>query len=106
MNAVTHGDAASIHISLDYTREALVVRVKDDGIGMDPKVVREGRPGHWGLKGMHERAQELGGILEIDGSVGHGGPSSRSHGRGRDLPIGAARPCARGRPLVREPGVT
>jgi signal transduction histidine kinase len=42
------------------------LRIRDDGKGMDPKVVAQGmRPGHWGLSGVRERAKLIGARLEI-----------------------------------------
>jgi nitrate/nitrite-specific signal transduction histidine kinase len=42
------------------------VRVRDDGKGIDPEVLRaEGREGHFGLRGMRERAKLAGGKLTV-----------------------------------------
>jgi len=42
------------------------MRVRDDGKGIDLKVVTDqGRSGHWGLPGMHERAKLVGGNLRV-----------------------------------------
>jgi signal transduction histidine kinase len=42
------------------------VRVRDDGVGLDPAVLEHGyRKGHWGLPGMRERALESGGELAV-----------------------------------------
>jgi len=42
------------------------VRVRDDGIGLDPAVLTPGhRKGHWGLPGMRERALGLGAELQV-----------------------------------------
>jgi len=47
--------------------------VRDDGIGVDPEVLsREGRAGHWGLRGMRERAKRIGGHLEVWSEHGAG----------------------------------
>jgi len=40
--------------------------LRDDGRGIDPKVLSgEGREGHYGLRGMRERAKLLGGKLTV-----------------------------------------
>lgn len=49
-NAIRHGQAAQAQLSLDCSDEAVVLRVVDDGRGMDGS-----RPGN-GIRGMHERA--------------------------------------------------
>jgi nitrate/nitrite-specific signal transduction histidine kinase len=42
------------------------LRVRDDGKGIDPKHLdEEGRKGHFGLRGMRERAKSMGGILTV-----------------------------------------
>jgi signal transduction histidine kinase len=47
--------------------------VRDDGIGIDPTVLRRGsRPGHWGLLGMRERAESLGAQMELWSESGAG----------------------------------
>jgi signal transduction histidine kinase len=44
----------------------LRIEVVDQGRGIPPDIVAAGeRPGHYGLKGMRERAAALGGTLEI-----------------------------------------
>ena len=42
------------------------MRVRDDGRGIDPEVLSgDGRKGHYGLSGMRERAQLIGGQLTV-----------------------------------------
>ena len=48
------------------------MRIRDDGKGMDPQQLDVGRPGHWGLPGMRERAQQLGAHLNLWSEVGAG----------------------------------
>jgi signal transduction histidine kinase len=51
-----------------------VLTVADDGRGIDPAWLREqGRPDHWGLRGMRERAERIGARLDIDGGGGREG---------------------------------
>ena len=41
-------------------------RIRDDGQGIEPNVLKEGgRVGHWGLRGARERAERIGGRLEL-----------------------------------------
>jgi nitrate/nitrite-specific signal transduction histidine kinase len=46
--------------------------VRDDGRGIDPKVLAAGREGHYGMHGMRERAEVIGGKLEIWSQVNAG----------------------------------
>ena len=56
-----------------YTESLFRLRVRDDGKGIDPdELVRAERTGHWGLKGMRERAVHLGGELEVWSEPGAG----------------------------------
>jgi signal transduction histidine kinase len=72
-NAVNHASARKIEIELSFGRMRLVLRVRDDGIGMDETVVASGgRQGHWGLSGMRERAERVGARLTIWSRTGAG----------------------------------
>ena len=50
-------------IDLHFDTDALQLRVRDDGCGFDPQ--HHNGDGHFGLIGMRERAQEIGGELRI-----------------------------------------
>ena len=51
----------------------LRLRIRDDGIGVDPKVLQEGtRVGHWGLPGLRERAKQVGAQLDFWSEAGAG----------------------------------
>lgn len=66
LNAFTHAQAKLVEVHIVYAKDALRVRVRDDGSGIDATTLAsKTRPGHWGLRGMQERADELGGKLEF-----------------------------------------
>jgi signal transduction histidine kinase len=49
------------------------LQIRDDGQGIDPQLLRtDGLSGHFGLRGMRERAQSLGGELTIWSEVNSG----------------------------------
>src|SRR4029077_16072819 len=57
-NAFRHAQAGRIEGGIWYYRRQLRLRVRDNGKGIDPKVLGEGsRAGHHGLPGMQERAK-------------------------------------------------
>jgi nitrate/nitrite-specific signal transduction histidine kinase len=58
-------------LELQY-EQRLILRVADDGIGMDTAVLEHGRPGHFGLLGMRERTARIGGKLTITSAPGAG----------------------------------
>jgi len=65
-NAFRHSGAKDIEAEVSYGAVALHVRIRDNGRGIDAPVLETGgRPGHFGLIGMRERAKKLGGHLEI-----------------------------------------
>jgi signal transduction histidine kinase len=73
LNAFRHADACSIEVQIIHSAEDFRMRVRDDGRGIDTTASEAGdRPGHWGLKGMRERAQKIGAHLEIWSRPGSG----------------------------------
>ena len=72
-NAYRHAHAQSIEAELRYDDDAFLLIVRDDGKGIDPKVLKDrGRAGHWGLPGTYERAQGIGARLDIWSEAGAG----------------------------------
>jgi len=72
-NAFRHAQAQRIEVEIRYDERQLRVRVRDDGKGIDPKHLNEdGRPGHYGLRGMRERAKAIGSNLELWSNVESG----------------------------------
>jgi signal transduction histidine kinase len=61
-NACSHSKGTRLEVKLSYAR-GLVIRVADNGVGIDEAVIDKGREGHFGIKGMLERAQRIGGTL-------------------------------------------
>lgn len=72
VNAFRHSGATHIELKLEYAGGALCLRVRDDGCGIDPRVLHEGREGHWGLTGMRERATRIGALLKVSSSATDG----------------------------------
>jgi len=72
VNAFCHSRAQQVELELEYTERELRMRVCDDGCGIDPQVLHSGREGHWGLVGMHERANLMGANLEVRSKLDSG----------------------------------
>ncbi|MDA1039833.1 MAG: sensor histidine kinase [Planctomycetota bacterium] len=70
-NAGRHADATRIEVRLRAGAEGLVLEVIDDGVGF-PVEAGESRHGHFGLRGMRERARRMGATLVIDSGEGRG----------------------------------
>jgi signal transduction histidine kinase len=65
-NAYQHANARHIETEVTFGDTNLSVRVRDDGIGVDPTILAGGqRAGHWGLPGMRERSESIGGRLDV-----------------------------------------
>ena len=66
INALTHSKGQYVEAEIAYDSRQFRLRVRDDGRGIEPKILEAGgRSGHWGLQGMHERAQKIGGQLKF-----------------------------------------
>jgi signal transduction histidine kinase len=72
VNAFRHSGATRIEVGVETARHRLRVLVRDDGRGIDAEVLRAGRDGHWGLPGMRERSERIGGRLRVWSRPGRG----------------------------------
>lgn len=68
-NVDRHSGAGRVTVTLTAGR-SVVLSVRDDGVGFDPRA--PGRADRFGLLGMAERADRLGGALRIDSAPGAG----------------------------------
>ena len=72
-NAFQHARARQIEAEIRYDDRVLRLRIRDDGKGIDPKVLQEGgRAEHWGLPGIRERAKQIGARLDFWSEAGAG----------------------------------
>jgi len=65
VNAFRHAGARTIEVELEFGWRQLRLLIRDDGKGIDPEVLHAGVEGHWGLSGMRERAEDIGGRLRL-----------------------------------------
>ena len=86
-NAVLHARARVVQIEISWATARFSLRVRDDGVGLNEKLILHGRDGHWGLQGMRERTRQVGGSLEIR--------SEEAVGTAVELSIPAARAYAK-----------
>ena len=63
-NAVKHAQAKRVEVALNFDTNNVRLSVRDDGRGFDPKA--QIADGHFGLIGMRERAEQIGGVLSIE----------------------------------------
>jgi len=64
-NAFRHAQARRITVEILYDKRQFRLRVRDDGKGFDEEILRRQPAGHFGLHGMRERAEIVGGRLEL-----------------------------------------
>ena len=69
-NVARYAKASRVTVTVERRQNELYVMVKDDGQGFDVETI--GQTKSFGLLGMRERAIALGGVLEVDSTVGHG----------------------------------
>ena len=62
VNALRHAQAQRIEIDLHANRERILLTVSDDGVGLAPDW---SRPGRFGLRGLADRVEHLGGSLTV-----------------------------------------
>jgi len=67
-NIERHAAAGHAWLTLEATAETLTLTVRDDGRGLPPEA--ETRPGHYGLRGIRERVEGLGGELSLESGGG------------------------------------
>jgi signal transduction histidine kinase len=67
-NCVRHARASHVGIEVQTIDSSLGLRVTDNGVGVDP----DARRGGFGLRGIEERARELGGTVTMRSAAGQG----------------------------------
>jgi len=91
-NAFRHAQARLITVEIRYDKRHFHLTVRDDGKGIDDEAMLQHPVGHFGLHGMRERAEIVGGRLEVwskrdtgtevelivPGAVAYGTPAERS----------------------------
>jgi len=73
-NVVRHAQATQCHLEIEFVPKVVMLRIEDNGLGFTPpESPAELAPqGHFGLLGLHERAELIGAILDIQSAPGNG----------------------------------
>jgi ligand-binding sensor domain-containing protein len=71
-NVKKHAEARKMTVQLEYEEEAIVLEVRDDGRGGAMDGAQESVLGHFGLTGMRERAEGIGGTLQVSSAPDQG----------------------------------
>jgi signal transduction histidine kinase len=94
-NVVKHSGAKVIQIDLQFTPQRVALQIKDDGKGFAPADCVGPKDGHFGLLGIRERAERLGGQALITSEPGKGSRirvEIPTHPPDSDSPFAAASP--------------
>ena len=87
LNALHHGRPGSVDVTLAATPAGVTLKVDDNGTGFDVGRQPGMESGHFGMQGMRERVERLGGTCEVASTRGAGTtvtvrvPQSRRDGR-------------------------
>lgn len=65
INASKHAQASEIRVIVTFGTAAFQLKVRDNGAGLELRDGKEDPAGHWGLRGMQERADWIGGSIKI-----------------------------------------
>jgi signal transduction histidine kinase len=71
-NAVLHAKPGKIELKVCFAKRDLTLEVGDDGAGFDPSVILPTQSRHYGLVGMKERVQAVGGRFHLESTLGKG----------------------------------
>ncbi len=71
-NALVHGRARRIDVCVAFDGRGVTLEVRDEGAGFEPGTSAEPGTQHFGLQGMKERAERVGGTLEVGSEPGKG----------------------------------
>lgn len=77
-NAVRYAEPSLLEVEIRYRENCVELAITDDGKGFDPESMATLHNGHFGLTMMRERAQRLGGKLQVDSRPGRGACVSAS----------------------------
>jgi ligand-binding sensor domain-containing protein/signal transduction histidine kinase len=72
LNALRHAGAKTVRVTVTWGWLRLSLQVSDDGSGMDAAILENGRPQHWGLASMRERAKQLEAQLNMESDAASG----------------------------------
>jgi signal transduction histidine kinase len=71
-NAVRHGNPQRVELSFRHEAGRVQLRIADDGAGFDPAQLPHAGNGHFGWRGIRERAAQIGALVELKSQPGLG----------------------------------
>jgi len=70
-NVMRYAHATEVEVRLSYLESHLILAVRDNGVGFDQEEVKDNEQS-FGLAGIQERADMLGGVLRVTSRLDHG----------------------------------
>jgi signal transduction histidine kinase len=70
-NVLRHAQARQAHVLIQFSPQEIILKISDSGIGFSPELSLN-PPHGWGLAGMRERVDLIGGQLKIGSEPGRG----------------------------------
>jgi signal transduction histidine kinase len=71
-NSIRHAQPHKIRLTVEFEPEKCTLRIADDGCGFDVDVLSHAPQNHYGLLGMRERAERIGGRFTLLSAIGVG----------------------------------
>jgi ligand-binding sensor domain-containing protein/signal transduction histidine kinase len=71
-NAMRHGQPTNVTLNVEFAEHYCTVRITDDGSGFDPVSLSSSPNGHYGLIGIRERVERVGGKVTLHSRIGAG----------------------------------
>jgi len=71
-NAIRHAQAKEVRINVNFADDAARIEIADDGCGFDPSAVTTSQGAHFGLVGMRERVESVGGRFSVESAMSKG----------------------------------
>jgi len=91
-NAAKHAHPTEVEVSLAFNTKSVRLRIRDDGCGFDAKNLARSKDGHFGLLGIQERVESIGGGLSVHSQPGEGTEIAVTVLRGKKLLCYLGRP--------------
>ncbi|HZC43808.1 MAG TPA: ATP-binding protein, partial [Acidobacteriaceae bacterium] len=71
-NVLQHADATRMDIQVRYEIGRLTMQIEDNGVGLSSDMADATPAGHFGVIGMRERTQAIGGTFAMNSVTGAG----------------------------------
>jgi signal transduction histidine kinase len=65
-NSLRHSGKKEVRVEIDYDPDHFSLTIRDRGAGISKELLRDGKPGHFGIQGMRERAERIGAQLTVE----------------------------------------